>query len=79
MPLIKTLKRDIEIDDFFLCVNKCSEDVYFVTSDGTRIILNSLLSEMVFRIAYANEEDMCNGYIYCSNHNDYKIIGDFLD
>lgn len=79
MDLIKILKPNIDLQDFFLNVNECNDDVYFVTSDGTRINLKSMLSQIIFQVSYFNTGEAYKGHIYCSNQTDYQILDPFFE
>ena len=78
MHLIKILKSNIDLQDFFLNVNECNDGVYFITSDGTRINLKSMLSQIIFQVSYFNTGDAYKGYIYCTNQTDSIILDKFF-
>ena len=79
MYMIRVLKHDINLEEFFSYINKCNGSVFFITNEGTKINLKSMLSQLVFKVSYFQTGDMYNGHIYCSKDSDYKIINQFLE
>lgn len=50
------LKNNAMVTAFLKCIPACKGKVFFDTSDGDHLVLNSVLSQFVFIIALQNKE-----------------------
>ena len=56
----RRLKNEICMTEFTNRINQCEEAIYFITQEGHRINLSSMLSQIYFQVAY-DPEKMENG------------------
>ena len=75
----KNLKPNTNLPDFFSKIDDCIGEVYYVTSEGNYINLNSLMSQIFFQTTFVQEKDITVGHIQCFQKDDYALLCDFLE
>lgn len=72
------LKQNIDLKNFLLQIKKCSDDVFYETTEGDVLNLSSALSQYVFCSITIQPEHWVTGTIRCTNYKDYDILADYL-
>lgn len=72
------LKSDADTISFLNAVKACAGDVCFVTSEGDRLNLKSILSCYLFSAVRGKGELSDKGEVLCSDDRDYMHIQSFL-
>ena len=72
------LKKDADIPEFMNVVrDSCRGDGYYESRDAN-IDLKSELSRFVFMTVVNDAGSNVQGRVYCTDENDYKVLGGFL-
>ena len=77
--MLRKIKRNTYLPDFYTQIDTCKKDVYFITNDGNRINLKSMMSQIFFHTTFIHTEEAEHGFIYCQNQSDYDILANYLD
>lgn len=72
------LKENINIPAFLQTVQQCKADVLFVTVEGDRLNLRSMLSQFVFTAVIAGTINRPNGRIELQRSSDAELLQDYL-
>jgi hypothetical protein len=72
------LRTDIEISQFLLQIKKCSNDVFYETSEGDILNLSSTLSQYVFCTIANHPQYWKTGIVRCKYEEDYKLLSEYL-
>lgn len=75
----KNLKPNTYLPDFFSTIENCIGEVYYITSEGNRINLNSLMSQIFFQTTFIHKTDVSKGHVQCYKIDDYALLCDFLE
>lgn len=73
-----TIKLDMDINAFADAVRKCRGEVRYITGDGDRLNLKSILSLYLFSCIANNQDFALQGKVICQDKNDYTLLGDYL-
>lgn len=79
MIMLKKLKHNTFLPDFYAQIDSCTRDVYFITNEGNRINLKNVMSQIFFQTTFAHCEEVAHGYVYCQNQLDYDLLDNFLE
>ena len=77
--MLKKIRDNTNLPDFYSQIEACTKDVYFVTNEGNRINLKSMMSQIFFSTTFAHTQEAAQGYIYCQNQSDYELLANYLD
>jgi len=77
--MLKKMKRNTYLPDFYDKIETCTKDVYFVTNEGNRINLKSMMSQIFFQTTFIHTKEAAKGFIYCQNQSDYDVLANYLD
>ncbi len=75
----KNLKPNTYLPDFFSKIEDCIGEVYYITNEGNRINLKSLMSQIFFQTTFVYNEEATDGHVHCHKPADYALLGDFLE
>lgn len=74
------LKTDVNLENFFGQVRKCSGDVTFESAEGDILNLKSSLCLFLFTTAYLSKGEITlAGDIVCQNPADEILLAEFLE
>ena len=73
------LRDDIDLNEFFLAVERCEGEVLFLSSQGSRIDLRSALCQYLFSSVYLSKELQLEGEILCARAEDMEHLAPFLN
>ena len=77
--MFKKIRPNTYLPDFYSQIETCAKDVYFITNEGYRINLKSMMSQSFFLTTYAHTNEAGKGFIYCQNQSDYELLANYLD
>ena len=77
--MFRKMKSNTYLPAFYSQVEACTKDVYFVTNEGNRINLKSMMSQIFFLTTFAHTKEASKGFIYCQNQSDYELLANYLD
>lgn len=72
------LKKHVDVIAFMEAVQRCRENVYFATEDGSRLDLKSTLSQFVFASTVAAKLQELGGEVCCAEE-DRPILLPYLE
>lgn len=72
------LKPDVNVPAFLQAVQSCTGEVYFSTSNGDHLILNSVLSQFIFTTVIADKLQELDGSITVQNPQDEALLRDYV-
>lgn len=73
------LRQKIDHIRFLREIESCSADVWFMTQEGDRLNLKSVLSKYLFASISNQEKPLKDGQIECEDSEDYRVLGQFLE
>ena len=65
--MLKKIRDNTNLPDFYSQIDTCAKDVYFITNEGNRINLKSLMSQIFFQTTFIHTKEAAKGFIYCQN------------
>lgn len=77
--MFRKIRSNTNLSDFYSQIETCKKDVYFVTEEGNRINLKSLMSQIFFQTTFIHTKEAAKGFIYCQNQSDYDLLSKYLD
>lgn len=77
--MLKKIRDNTNLPDFYSQIDTCAKDVYFITNEGNRINLKSLMSQIFFQTTFIHTKEAAKGFIYCQNQSDYELLAQYLD
>lgn len=77
--MFKKIRQNTYLPDFYSQVHSCKKDVYFITNEGNRINLKSLMSQIFFQTTFIHTQEAAKGFVYCQNQADYELLANYLD
>lgn len=72
------LKQDVNVPAFLQAVQSCTGEVYFSTSKGDHLILNSILSQFIFTTVIADKLQELDGSITVQFLQDEALLRDYV-
>ena len=72
------LKRMNDYLDFIKAVQGCEGDVFFHSSEGDQLNLQSDFCRIMFASACTDQEYLSDGVIVCQKSQDYQKLQDYL-
>lgn len=73
------LKKSNEYLDFLREVKNCSENVFFISSDGDCLNLKSTFCQYLFASICRDRDYLARGRIKCSSEGDYQLLAPYLE
>lgn len=70
-------KLGVDYNSFLQSVKLCKHDVYFITSEGDRLNLNSALSQFIFTAVIAGQMPHPEGEVLCQEE-DLPLLTPYL-
>ncbi len=77
--MFRRMKSNTNLPAFYSQIETCTKDVYFITNDGNRINLKSMMSQIFFLTTFAHTKEASKGFIYCQTQSDYDLLANYLD
>ena len=73
------LKKDCNLIHFLTQVKKCSSEVYFETSEGDSLALNSALSQYIFCSLAGRPALLQSGCIRLEDPEDISLLSEYIE
>lgn len=68
------LKPNVNVPDFLQAVQTCVSEVFFITPEGDRLNLKSVLSQFIFAAVIAGRLQTLDGCITAQNPQDESLL-----
>ena len=77
--MLRRIKSDISLTDFYSNIAQCTKDVYYISANGDRLNLKNVLTQIFVQTMLSSSNERTDGYIYCLDENDYVLLDNFLE
>lgn len=73
------IKTNVDLEEFFVQVQQCAGEIWFLSKEGDRLNLGSCLSQCIFTAAFLENPVLLSGEIFCENPTDIETLKSYLE